>query len=147
MRDLLDTYKPAAAARVHLLLAAMMWTTVGALLLYFGLRWTFATRTPGVWLFAVAAVAVGLLKGWFVLDRTAVRMIGRIQARGDGRCIGGFLSWRSWALVALMAGGGRLLRGGLLPRTVVGLLYVAVGIALLTAARRLWLAWHVLDRA
>jgi hypothetical protein len=41
-----------------------------------------------------------------------------------------------------MAAAGYLLRHGLLPRTVVGLVYVAVGAALLLASRRLWQAWH-----
>jgi hypothetical protein len=142
VRDRLEAYKPAASARTHLLLAAAMWTVVGAVLVLLGVKWTLNGKMPLRWLLLAAAVVAGGLKARFVLRRAADRMIERIETRGDGRCIGGFLSIRSWAFVALMAGAGRLLRGELLPRAVVGLIYVAVGTALLLAGRRLWHAWH-----
>ena len=37
---------------------------------------------------------------------------------------------------------GRLMRGSPAPRIIVGLIYTAVGTALLLGARRLWSAWH-----
>jgi len=125
-----------------LLLAAGLWTVVALLLLLFGIRWAWKVHTPYFWPLIAAALALGLVKARFVLDRTAVRMIERIRTRGDGRCIGGFQSLRSWAFVLLMVVAGRLLRGSALPRIVVGLLYVAVGTALLLATRRLWHAWR-----
>ena len=41
-----------------------------------------------------------------------------------------------------MSGAGRLLRGGLLPLTVVGPLYVAIGTGLLFSSRIAWLRWR-----
>lgn len=142
MRNRLDSFKPAAPARLHLLLAAMMWTGVGGLLAFFGIRWLLAGQLPYSPLLLALAVASGVLKARFVLSRTARRVIERIRTRGDGRCIGGFLSIRSWAFVALMAIGGRLLRGSPMPRLGVGFVYAAVGLALLLASRRLWHAWY-----
>lgn len=142
MHDWVNTYKPAASVRLHLLLAAAMWTVVGSLLLFFGGRWLLTARGPYVWALLVVAIVIGLLKAQFVLGRAAQRMIQRIRTRGDGRRLGGFTSWRTWALVAVMATAGRLLRGGLLPRPVVGFIYVAVGTALLFATRLLWQAWR-----
>jgi len=142
MRDWLEAHKPAASARTHLLLAAGLWTVVGVLLLYFGTRWILAGRQHHVAVLLAGAVAAGLLKGQFVLKRTARRTATRIRQRGDGRCVGGFLSLRSWAFVALMATIGRLLRGGLLPHGAVGFIYVAVGCGLLWAAATLWSAWR-----
>ena len=138
----LKAYKPAASARLHLLLAAMMWTVVGALLLFFGVRWTWAGGSPYSGLFLAVAVVAGLLKARFVLRRAAGRTVERIRARGDGYCLGGFLSWQSWLLVLLMMAAGRLLRGGALPRAITGFLYAAVGTALLVAAHHIWSAWY-----
>jgi hypothetical protein len=90
----------------------------------------------------VAAALAGALKARFVLKRAAERIVRRIQARGDGRCLGGFVSVRSWLLVAGMMGAGYLLRHGLLPHNVVGLIYVAVGTALLLASAVIWRAWY-----
>jgi hypothetical protein len=147
MSDWRETYKPAGPAWLHLLLAASLWTIVGGLLLFFGARWVLAGEIPhaGAWL--TLALAGGVLKAWFVLRRSARRTVARIRARGDGRCIGGFLSPGTWALVIGMAVGGRILRQGLLPSPVVGLIYVLVGTALLLAAGPLWNACRSRDCA
>jgi len=135
----LERWKPRAPVPAQLALAGGLWTVVGAFLLFFGARWTLAAagapRGPALLALGVAA---GLLKGRFVLDRTARRIADRIVERGDGRCAGGFLSWRSWLLVAAMAGAGRLLRGGLLPLAVIGPVYAAVGTGLLWSSRVAW---------
>lgn len=132
--------KPAASRRTHLLLAAMMWTVVGALLLYFGVRWVLRTDTSYAYVQLAAAVCVGVAKARFVLAGAAGRIVERIETRGDGHCLGGFVSLKTWALVALMVGMGRLLRGSPLSEHVVGLVYTAVGTALLLGSRYLWQA-------
>lgn len=138
-----ERWKPRAAERTQLLLAAALWTCVGTALLVAGARWDLraAGARDGALLVAVGT-AVGLLKGRFVLDRAAARIADRIAARGDGRCVGGFLSLRSWLLVGLMSAAGRLLRGGGLPPALVGTLYVAVGCGLLFSSRVAWLRWR-----
>ncbi len=141
MSDPLNTLKPAAPARWHLLLAALTWTVVGTLLAFFGTRWMLGGSPWTKTVLMAAAAAVGILKARFVLDRAADRIVMRIRERGDGRCIGGFLSLRTWGLVIIMAVAGRWLRGGLLPHAVVGFVYLAVGVSLLLAGRRLWLGW------
>lgn len=142
MYDRLKAYKPAASARTHLLLAAFMWSVVGTLLLLFGLRWAIGAALPYGGVLLACALFAGLLKGHFILRRAARRTIARIESRGDGRCIGGFLSAPTWGFVVLMMLLGYWLRHGLLPRAIVGLVYVAVGVALASASRRLWGAWH-----
>jgi len=142
MNDWLEACKPAASARTHLLLVAMMWTIVGAVLTVLGVRWELAARLPYVWPLLAVAAGVGACKSRWLLQGTARRTIGRIYARGDGYCLGGFLSWRAWMFVALMAGMGRVLRGGLVSREVAGFIYTAVGAALLLTTPRIWRAWY-----
>lgn len=140
--DWFHDHKPAAPARVHLVLAAAMWSVVGTALLIVGLRWVFLFPEPTAAWLAGAAVAVGVAKSRFVLDRAARRISERITARGDGRCVGGFLSLRSWSLVAVMMVAGRLLRSGIVAARVVGPIYAAIGTALLLSSRLLWYAWQ-----
>jgi hypothetical protein len=142
MRQPLDAYKPAAPARVHVLLAALMWTVVGAVLALVGGHWLLGARIAHPVLWLILAAALGGLKARFVLRRTARRVVDRIRTRGDDRCIGGFVSWRTWAFIAAMATIGYVLRHSLLPRAIVGFIYVAVGVALLLAATSLWRAWR-----
>ena len=119
----------------------MMWVTVGSAMVGFGAWWLWAT-TPVVapWV-AAGAVIVGVVKSRLVLDRAARRVVDRIRARGDGRCLGGFLSLRTWGLVVLMMAAGRLLRGTL-AHGIVGPLYIAVGTALCLSSRLSWHAWR-----
>jgi len=139
MQDV-ERFKPAAPAHVHLLMAALLWSVVGTLLAGFGALWTWGARMAFAPVLASAAVALGIVKSRWVLDRAARRIAARILDRGDGRCVGGFLSVRTWILVVLMAGAGRVLRAGFLPLGVVGLIYLAVGVALLLSSRVIWKA-------
>lgn len=144
----LKSLKPAAPARVHLLLAATVWTLTGGTMALIGLRWTLTDPLPHLSLLLILAVIAGLLKSRYMLDRAGVRIIQRIRERGDGRCLGGFLAPRAWLLVMMMMGLGSLLRrSGALPRCLVGLIFVAVGTALALSARNFWLAWRRHARA
>jgi len=137
-----ESHKPAAAAGVHLLLAGMMWTVVGAALAAVGGRWLWQSPSRAAPWLAAAAVVIGVVKSRFILDGAATRIVERIRSRGDGRCVGGFLSARSWALVLAMVIAGRLLRGSHVARGLLGTLYLAVGIGLLLSSRIAWQAWR-----
>ncbi len=137
MIDWAEKFKPAASARVHVGVAAVMWTVVGAVLVALGLYWTRPAGSMWPALLVVAA-AIGVIKARLVLAKAARRILDRIRTRGDGQCLGGFISWKTWLLVIGMMMLGRLLRGGLLPRPVVGFIYEAIGVALLTGAIGLW---------
>jgi hypothetical protein len=138
----IHAYKPAASRRTHLLLASLLWSTVGTVLLFFGVWWMFHGHSRSAPWLVVAAVGLGVAKARFVLTRTARRIINRILVRGDGRCVGGFLSIRTWLVVVVMASAGRWLRSGPIPHLIVGFIYAAVGTALLLASRPIWQAWH-----
>jgi len=140
----IESHKPAAAASVHLVLAGGLWTAVGAGLAIAGGHWLGqAPGTASSWL-AVAAIVVGLAKGRWVLDRAARRIVERIRDRGDDRCVGGFLSLRSWMLVVTMIVAGRVLRGSHVARYLVGALYLAVGTGLMMSSRIMWRAWRAI---
>jgi len=133
---------PAAAARTHLLAAAVMWAVVGSGLAVYGAHNALAMASPLAPYLAVAAVLAGAAKARWVLAKAAGRIVARIIERGDGKCLGGFLSPTSWALVAVMVISGRILRRWVLPPPVVGLLYLAVGTALLLASLVIWRSWR-----
>lgn len=138
----LQRFKPAARARTQVFLAAVLWTAVGAGLFGTGTVWMNRAHPP--WLVGLLALAagLGLAKGQLLLSRTARKAAARIALRGDGTCLGGFLSWRSWLFVLAMMAGGAVLRRSTLPRTALGVVYVAVGVALLWGSRVFWAAWR-----
>jgi len=75
-----------------------------------------------------------------VMDRLN---LARILARGEGRCLFGFMSWQSWAFVVFMMAFGRVLRHSALTAPAVGPLYLAVGVALVVGSAEIWRARRV----
>ncbi|MGD9254084.1 MAG: hypothetical protein PVG92_09150 [Holophagae bacterium] len=144
--DWANRFKPAAAVPTQLLLAWLMWAAVGSALVGVGIRWSWEAEAGVAPVIAAAAAAVGWVKSRLVLDRAAKGVVERIRSRGDGRCLGGFLSFRSWALVVFMMLAGRVLRQTLV-RGVAGPLYIAVGTALCLSSRISWQAWRGSRRA
>lgn len=135
-RKTAERWKPAVGVRTQLTAASLLWTFVGLGLGVAGLGWSIASAAPGT--LVVVGVAVGLAKALFVLAPMARRNAARIIQRGDGKCLGGFLSWKSWAFVGAMMTLGMVLRHSPAPRGVLGALYVAIGTALLAGALPLW---------
>jgi hypothetical protein len=139
-REWADRKKPAARVRTHLLAAALLWTIVGFGLAAVGLVWCFTLRPPWSFGLAVAGLAVGTLKGFYIIRRIARGNSARLIARGDGHCLGGFLSAKTWLLVLAMMASGILLRQSPIPRPVLGVIYAAVGTGLLIGSFPLWKA-------
>jgi hypothetical protein len=129
---------PAASRGTHLLAAALLWSLVGTGLIAVGVHWVMASHAHHALLVLPLAGGIGWLKARLFLDRTARRIVRRIEERGDGRCLGGFLSWKSWLLVLCMILLGRALRLSPLPLLWRGGIYAAIGTALLVASRVVW---------
>ena len=89
-------------------------------------------------LLALAAI-LGVLKSRMVLDRVARKAVARIRQRGTAWYFG-FFSGKSWGFVAIMMGGGILLRRSGLNHGLLAVLYLAVGSALVLADRIFWSA-------
>lgn len=88
------------------------------------------------------ALLIGSCKALFILDKVAVHAVRRIERFDDNTCLGAVFSWKSWMLVMMMMALGILLRQSMLPRPLLGTLYVAIGWALFFSSRHGWLAWY-----
>jgi hypothetical protein len=132
----------------HLWIAGLIWTVVGAGLLTMGSVFWFHlpylgdldVRHLGI---GMAAIAVGLAKGRFVLDKTANRVIDRtanLQEANPLKSIFQMFGVKTIALIASMMGIGLILRMAGMSYEIRGLIYLAVGTALLWSCVRYWSA-------
>lgn len=133
---------PRAGVRVQLVAASMMWLVGASILLVRGAGYVY-DRYWHAWVLGLG-LALGALKARVLLDRVARSAVARIYARGDAGVLG-FFSLRSWALVAVMMGGGIALRQiivhpGVIGAGIMGAIYIGVGTALLLADRIFWRA-------
>ena len=138
----LDRFKPAASIRSRLLLAALMWTLVGAGLFAAGVRWSVVGEGGRGWAGLALALALGWLKGRYILSARAAVNARRIVAAGEDRCLGGFFDWSTWSLVLAMIGLGYVLRHSEVPRLWIGVIYATVGSALVLASLGTWKRWR-----
>lgn len=135
--SLLGRLTPRTGPRAQLFAAASVWLVGASILMIRGLGYL---RGQSWWALAIAAaVVIGVLKSRYLLDGVARKAVSRIRARGRA-CFFGFFSWKSWGFVALMMGGGILLRNAGIPPWLLAIVYLGVGTALLVAERIFWRA-------
>ena len=137
----LEARKPVASVRVHVFLVTLMWTIVGLFLFVRGAGNMMSLPGPvNPWWIVVAAF-IGVLKGRLIFDKTALRVISRMESREENKCLGGFLSLKSWGMILLMVFLGMSLRVSPLPGVLVWGIYVAVGTGLFFSSRLFWMEW------
>ena len=139
LKKTLLRFKPGASVRTHLFLAALIWSVVGFFLLTNG--FVLISLKGHLW-YGVVGLVLGTAKTFFILDRVARKNVNRIKEFEDKICIGSVYSWKTWILVAAMIVLGRFLRTTILPGEIVGLIYTAVGWALMLASRLMWREWN-----
>ena len=138
LKNILHRYKPGVSVRTHLLLAALIWSVVGFFLLTNG--FVLVSLKNHLW-YGFAGIILGSVKSFLILDRVARKNMRRIKEFKDNACVGSVYSWKTWFLVAAMIGLGRFLRTTVLPGEVVGVIYTAVGWALMLSSRLVWIEW------
>ena len=132
----------------HLWFAATLWTVIGAALFVTGLRLWFGPAAPGVGnlqhlAIGAAAVALGLAKGQWVLNRAADRVIRRAPPGRTDNALHSLYAMfgpGTLILIAVMMALGMVLRSGVVSDALRGFVCLAIGPALIWSSRRYWRA-------
>ena len=136
--------KPAASRQTMLLIAALFWTVVGCGLMVRGVS---ILLQGDHYLLMVLAVCLGTMKAFMVFEKSARKNVVRIQEKEEGSCLGGIFSFKSWLLILVMIGLGRLLRLSGLNLGIYGVVVFAVGWGLFLASRVVWIEWNTLKKS
>ena len=139
LKEILHRYKPGVSVRTHLLLGGLIWTVVGFFLLTNG--FVLVSLENHFW-YGLIGLLLGSAKTFLILDRVARKNIKRIKEFEDKVCFGSVYSLKTWSMVAGMIILGRFLRTTVLPGEIIGLIYTAVGWALMISSRLMWIEWN-----
>ena len=123
-----------------MLIAGVVWCAAGAMVCLVGLPLEFRLA-PEHLILLPFAVAIFLAFYLFVFSRLVRKHTGRIRARAEDRLpFWHFFNASSWAVMAVMMGGGMALRlSHLVPDWVIAFFYSGLGVALFVCGVRfLW---------
>jgi hypothetical protein len=114
-----------------ILIAGLVWCAAGAMVCVIGLPLEFGLAPSHLVLLPLAGV-IFLVFYFFVFSRLVRKHTGRIRARAEDRLpFWHFFNASSWAVMAVMMGGGMALRlSHLVPDWMIAFFYSGLGLAL-----------------
>lgn len=124
-------YNPAVTNRWLIVLAGATWGIVGLLLCRYSYGWLSPLQFDHAILFALVGAAISIVVHRYGMSKIARKNIDRLVAISGKKCIFGFLTWKSYAIIALMVTMGVTLRHSAVPKDYLSLLYTSMGGALL----------------
>ena len=134
------------AQKISINLVGVIWAVVGFCLSTAGIKWILQLGlTPLMIFFLTCSIVIGLLKGKFILQKVAAKYCKRAEKIKfkDMDVIFGWIKVfgvKGFVLIAIMAVTGSLLRHSTIDRPILGVIYLAVGIALVYASKIFFVA-------
>ena len=129
------------AKNTSLVLVGLLWLVVGICLAIAGTNWILGLGLgKKLIIFLAFSTTIGLLKGKFILRKVALKYYKRadtIQFNKNDVLTGWvkILGIRGFILIGIMMAMGCLLRHSNIDRPILGMVYLAVGIALVYASK------------
>ena len=129
--------------RQHLQHAALLWILVGTMLGIRGMIWLLADAHMHRLLVVIIPIAavLGIIKGARLLSKSALQVAARIHALDERTAFWQLFSPSTYLLIIAMMGFGitcRLAGAHWHFMGIIGILYLVVGIALITGSRTYW---------
>lgn len=132
----IEKWKPGVPKSALLLMAGVMWITVGIMLNSLAYSWLRTER----WNYALLASVIGFVCSLFIHHfgflRLVDRNLDRILPMEGRRCIFSFMPWKSYVLIGIMIAAGFLLRHSPIPKLYLAVLYIGIGSALILSSVR-----------
>lgn len=135
-------YNPAVSNHWHIGLAGATWAGVGVLLCRYSYGWLSLVSHERALVFALAGLAIALIVYRYGMLRIARKNLDRLTKIEGKKCVFGFLTWKSYANIALMVTMGVTLRHSAVAKDYLSLVYTSMGGSLLLGSshyyRKLW---------
>ncbi len=131
-----NKYKPGVKRKYLILVSGLVWVAIGIMLNALAISWLSVLHIASTWLYIVAGVILALIIHHFGFLKIVDRNLGRIKSLDPKTCVFAFMSWKSYLLVIIMITLGILLRHSPIPRNLLSIIYVGIGLALVLSSIR-----------
>jgi hypothetical protein len=139
-----EKWKPAVPKCGLLLMAGMIWLSIGVVLDSVAYSWLKSENLRPAFLISSIGFILALLIHHFGFLRIVDKNLGRILPLEGRRCLFSFMPWKSYILILFMMLGGYLLRHSTLPKPYLALIYLSFGTALMLSSIR-YLRYLIMD--
>jgi hypothetical protein len=134
MANFLQRFNPSVSKRWLLIIAGLMWSAVGILLISYALGWLSALELVPELAWGAAGAILAVIVYRFGFSNIAHKNIRRIKAVAEKVCVFAFQEWKGYGIIVVMMTGGILLRASSLPRAPLAALYLTIGGGLLLSS-------------
>jgi hypothetical protein len=127
---------PAARRETLVLVAGIVWSVVGLMLVSVAVSWIAQSNSSAV-LPACGGMVGGYLIYWFAFSHLARKNLARIYAQSPQKnkvCVFAFQNIRSYFLVVIMMTMGYGMRHSGIPKIDLAPFYIAIGVALMLSS-------------
>jgi hypothetical protein len=119
-----------------ILLAGLLWMGVGLMLCRFAAGWLTGYKAGNPYVYAITGVLAALVIHHFGFLKIVNRNLDRMALLPDKCCVFSFMSWKSYLLVAVMMAMGITIRHSTIPKQILSVLYLGIGLALILSSLR-----------
>ena len=131
-----DKYKPAVKRKYLILISGLIWVAIGIMLNALAINWLTEMHFNRTWIYIFAGIILALIIHHFGFLKIVDKNLGRIKSLNPKTCAFAFMSWKSYLLVIIMITMGILLRHSAIPRNLLSIIYVGIGLALVLSSIR-----------
>jgi len=128
--------RPAIRREYLILISGLLWVLIGLLLNHYAFNWLTEYEFKRIYLYIIAGVILALVIHHFGFLKVVDKNLGRISNLKPVSCAFAFMSWKSYLLVLVMMSMGIALRRSALPRNILSVVYIGIGLALILSSIR-----------
>ena len=125
-----------ADKRIHVLVAGIMWCTVGAMLMAYAVTWLSRYTGRGGYLFYCAGFLAAMPIHHFGFLKLADKNLKRLLEYSERRSLLTFITPKSYLIIIVMVGLGITLRHSPIPKQYLSVVYNGIGLGLFLSGIR-----------
>ncbi|HCC70931.1 MAG TPA: hypothetical protein DEQ09_07265 [Bacteroidales bacterium] len=129
-------YTPAVKRKYLILISGLMWLSIGIMLNTIAIDWLSHYHFKNTFIYLTGGIIISLIIHHFGFLKIVDKNLGRIKTLNPETCVFAFLSWKSYLLVLIMISMGIMLRHSQIPRNILSVIYIGLGLALILSSIR-----------